>query len=221
MDRRLLGRTGSFAAVAALQQSSLYLGKLMIQSAVNGISLISTAPISAFAAATRVENFIQAFGISGCEATSIFIAQNRGAGEEKRVLAGFARSAVMLIGMGLAFSFLLRFGGTLLATPFLEPGTDALPYAASYLRLMGLFYFLSFTGHLFVAWFRGTGRMNITFWGTTLQIAIRVAGAYLLISAMGLDAVALSTGLGWVAIVLFQVTVFLLEKRGIWPRQNP
>ena len=38
MDLELMGLTSSFAAVAALQQSSLYLGKLLIQGAVNGIS---------------------------------------------------------------------------------------------------------------------------------------------------------------------------------------
>ena len=81
MDPVLIHRTSSYAAVAALQQSSLYLGKLMIQSAVNGISLASTAPISAFTAATRVENFTQAFGISGCESIAIFVAQNQGAGK--------------------------------------------------------------------------------------------------------------------------------------------
>ena len=74
MDRQLVRLTSSYAAVAALQQSSLYLGKLIIQSAVNGISLVSTAPISAFTAATRVENFIQAFGISGCESIAISVA---------------------------------------------------------------------------------------------------------------------------------------------------
>ena len=60
--------------------------------------------------------------------------------------------------------------------------------------------------------------MNITFWGTTLQILIRVVGTYLLVDAMGLDAVALATGLGWVAIVLFQLTVFYLGWKGIWPK---
>ena len=69
-------QTTSYAAVAALQQSSLYLGKLMIQSAVNGLG---TAAISAFTATTRVENFSQAFGISGCESIAIFVAQNQGA----------------------------------------------------------------------------------------------------------------------------------------------
>ena len=76
MDPTLMRLTASYGAVAALQQSSLYLGKLIVQSAVNGIS---TAAISAFTATTRVENFSQAFGISGCEAIAIFVAQNQGA----------------------------------------------------------------------------------------------------------------------------------------------
>ena len=69
MDPVLIRRTSSYAAVAALQQSSLYLGKLLIQGAVNSISLTSSAPISAFTAANRIENFTQAFGISGCESS--------------------------------------------------------------------------------------------------------------------------------------------------------
>lgn len=210
MDRRLLGLTASFAAVAALQQSSLYLGKLAIQSAVNGIDLASTAPISAFAAATRVENFIQAFGISGCEAAAIFIAQNHGAGQQGRARSGFARAAAILLGSGLAFSLLLRFGARAMVLPFLDRGAEAVPLAVSYLSTVGLFYFLSFTGHLFVGWFRGTGRMDITFWGTTLQVAIRVLGSYLLVGAMGLDAVALSTGAGWLVLIVFQLAMFTI-----------
>ena len=84
------------------------------------------------------------------------------------------------------------------------------------LRLIALFYFLSFTGHLFVGWYRGTGRMNITFYGTTLQIIIRVAGTYLLIDAMGLDAVALATGLGWIGVVAFW-SVLVKIRRVIAP----
>ena len=80
-----------------LQQSSLYLGKLMIQSAVNGIS---TAAISAFTATTRVENFSQAFGISGCEAIAIFVAQNQGAKEHRRANWGFLQGfAITRIGV--------------------------------------------------------------------------------------------------------------------------
>ena len=218
MDRILILLTSSYAAVAALQQSSLYLGKLMIQSAVNGISLVDTAPISAFTAATRIENFIQAFGISGCESIAIFIAQNRGAGEDKRTYQGFARGFLLLSAMGLLFSLLMHVEARLLSSLFLGEG-DSMALCIGYLRYISWFYFLSFLGHAFVGWFRGNGRMNITFWGTTLQIAARVVGTYLLVDAMGLDAVALATGLGWVLIVLFHSSVFFLGWKGIWPKE--
>lgn len=216
MDRYLVGRTCSFAAVAALQQSSLYLGKLMIQGAVNGLG---TASISAFTAVTRVENFIQAFGISGCEATAIFIAQNKGAGNLKRSLQGFTRGAVLLIGFGFLFSAVILLLGEPLLWPFLKGDPLSTPPGLSYLNWIGGFYFLSFTGHLFVSWYRGTGRMNITFWGTTIQVAVRVVFSYLLVGVMGLGAVGLATGIGWIVIVAFHGSVFVLERKGIWPKQ--
>ena len=217
MDGELIHLTSSYAAVAALQQSSLYLGKLMIQGAVNGLG---TAAISAFTATTRVENFVQAFGISGCESTAIFVAQNKGAGNEKRCLQGFLRGSMGLLAFGFLFSILFHVLPEPLVSIFLAEEPESLLLGVSYLRWIGWFYFLSFTGHAFVSWYRGTGRMNITFWGTTIQIAVRVVGTYLLVSSMGLDSVALSTGIGWIIIVLFHGTVFLLERKGIWPKRE-
>ena len=212
MERTLIRLTISYCAVAALQQSSLYLGKLMIQGAVNGISAVSTAAISAFTAAGRVENFTQAFGLSGCEAMAIFIAQNHGAGEDRRALRGFLLGSAATVWVGVVFSAAMGIFAQPLALLFLGGGEGMAP-CISYLRLISWFYLLSFFGNSFVGWFRGTGRMNVTFFGTTLQITIRVVGTYLLVDTMGLDAVALATGLGWVAIVVFQTTLFLLQLR--------
>ena len=217
MERELIGRTVSYAAVAALQQSSLYLGKLMIQGAVNGISLINTAPISAFTAGCRVENFFQAFGLSGCEAMAIFIAQNRGARQPRRALRGFLLGCALTLGAGACFSAGMGLFAQPLALFFLDGGEGILP-CVRYLQFISWFYLLSFCGHCYVGWFRGCGRMNVTFLGTTLQIAIRVAATWALVDAMALDAVALATGLGWVAIVLFHSSIFLLQLRGVWPR---
>ena len=210
MDATLVRRTVSYAAVAALQQSSLYLGKLMVQGAVNDISPVDTAPISAFTAAGRVENFAQAFGIGGCDAMAIFIAQNLGAHQPRRALQGFVRGAAITVGTGVVLSAGMGLFAAPLAGLFLEPG-PGMDLCVSYLRLISWFFLLSYFGNSFVGWFRGIGRMNITFLGTTLQIAIRVVATYLLVGNMGLDAVALATGLGWVAIVLFQITIFSLQ----------
>lgn len=210
LSRTMLRETSSYSVIAALQQSSLYLGKLMIQSAVNGLG---TAAISGFTAATRVENFIQAFGISGCESIAIFVSQNKGAKQDDRALKGFLRGAMLVVGIGVAFSAALVLGGDLFVLPFLNAEeTAARALGGSYLRLLGWFYFLSFVGHAYVGHFRGVGRMNITFWGTTTQIAVRVVGTYLLVDTLGLNATALATGIGWVVIVIFHTTCFLLER---------
>lgn len=209
LSAAMLRETSSYSVIAAMQQSSLYLGKLMVQSAVNGLG---TAAISGFTAATRVENFIQAFGISGSESIGIFVAQNRGAKQEKRALHGFLQGGALVIGTGFFFSAALILGGDCFVIPFL--GAEELQariLGGGYLRLLGWFYFLSFTGHAFVGHFRGEGRMKVTFWGTTTQIAARVVGTYLLVDAMGLNSVALATGIGWIVIVLFHSTVFLSE----------
>ena len=217
MDGELVRLTGGFAAMAALQQSSLYLGKLLIQSAVNGIS---TAAISAFTATNRIENFIQAFGLSASEALAIFVAQNHGAGQHKRALTGFLRGMAITIGVGVFFSAGMGVFAVPLSRIFLEGDPEAAALCVSFLQLISWFYLLSFFGNSFVGWFRGCGRMNITFWGTTMQISVRVAGTYLLSSSMGLDSVALSTGLGWSLIVSYQFLVFFLERKGIWPKPS-
>ena len=217
MDRELVGLTSSFAAVAALQQSSLYLGKLLIQGAVNGIS---TAAITAFSATNRLENFIQAFGISATEALAIFVAQNRGAGKNKRAVEGFLKGMAITVVIGFAFSIAMGMFARPLSSLFLDTDPSAAALSVSFLQLISWFYWLSFFGNSFVGWFRGCGRMNITFWGTTMQISVRVAGTYLLVNTMGLNAVALSTGVGWSCIVAFQFLVFFLQCKGIWPRDK-
>jgi len=210
IDRELVRQTSSFAAIAALQQSSLYLGKLLIQSAVNAIG---TAAIAAFTATNRVENFIQAFGISGTEAIAIFVAQNFGAHDYKRAKAGFLKGMQLCVTVGVFFSVGMGVFASPIANLFLSNDPEAAALCISFLKLISWFYLLSFFGNSFVGWFRGCGRMSVTFWGTTMQISIRVIGTYLLVSSMGLDSVALSTGIGWSCIVLYQFILFRLQSK--------
>ena len=215
MDGTMLKNACSFGIVAAMHQSSLYLGKLMVQSAVN---MLGTAAISAFTAATRVENIAQAFGSSGSETMSIFIAQNRGANKPKRALKGFAVGIAALTIVGGIFSVILSCFGGQMAIPFLgKSDAEAASLAASYLCIVGAGYFLTFWGHSFVGHFRGEGRMNIPFWATSTQLAIRVIFTYLLVDRLGLDSVAWATIIGWIVIVIFHGTTFILEKHDLKP----
>lgn len=72
--------------------------------------------------------------------------------------------------------------------------------ACGYMKLVALFYTLCFTGNTFAGYFDGIGRVSIPFIGATSHIALRVVLSWLLVKRMGLPAVALATGLGWLLV---------------------
>ncbi len=98
MDAPLLRRTARYSFVTGLHQSSLYIGKLLVQGAVN---TGGTDLISAYTATTRIEGFANSFGDSGAAATSVLVAQNLGAGKPERVQKTFRSSLLLMLAMGL------------------------------------------------------------------------------------------------------------------------
>ena len=206
-DSRLLLKTANFGVVSALHQSNLYIGKLLVQGAVN---TAGTEIISAYTTTMRIEGFAGSFGDSGCAAVSVFIAQNKGAGEEERVRQGFRKSMALMIMLSICLSVLM-----VLLTPFAadwlmgDVSAVAAENVEMYMRVISVFYVLNFIGSAFVGLYRGLGMVYVPVAGTVLHISIRVILSYLLIGKIGLAAVAVATGAGWVAVVIFQIFVFV------------
>ena len=198
MDRPLLRKTVRFSFVTGLHQSSLYIGKLLVQGAVN---TGGTDLILAYTAATRIEGFANSFGDSGSAATSVLVAQNRGAGKDDRVRGSFRSSLLLMLGMGLAMSVIMYVSASATVGFMLgEYSGAAYENACGYMKLVALFYTLCFTGNTFAGYFDGIGRVSIPFIGATSHIALRVVLSWLLVKRMGLPAVALATGLGWLLV---------------------
>ena len=210
--RSILFSYGDFSFVTALHQSSLYIGKLLVQGAVN---TGGTDMISAYTATTRIEGFANSFGDSGSAATSVLVAQNRGAGKEERVKESFRSSLFLMLAMGLAMSLIMYVSvstsvGFMLGT---RSGA-AFENARDYLKLVALFYTLCFTGNTFAGYFNGIGKVCVPFLGATSHIALRVVLSWLLVGKMGLPAVALATGLGWVLVnALWTFVKWRMEKK--------
>lgn len=198
MDGVLLRRTAHFSFVTALHQSSLYIGKLLVQGAVNtgGMEMIS-----AYTATTRIEGFANSFGDSGSAATSVLVAQNLGAGKKERVRQSFCRSLALMVGMGLAMSAVMYVSASASVRFMLgEHSGAAFENACAYMKIIAVFYTLCFTGNTFAGYFDGIGRVSVPFIGATSHIALRVVLSWLLIGKMGLPAVAVATGIGWVMV---------------------
>ena len=212
-ERNLVKRTLNFGFTSALHQSSLYIGKIIVQGAVN---LLGTPGIAAYTAASRVEGFANSFGTSMGSGISVFISQNEGAGNRSRVRDGFRQGMGLSLAMGTVISVMMYAAARPGVGMFL--GADeaaAMGYGVGYLRVIALFYLLCFSGNCFVGFFRGVGRMHVLVIGTTLHIFIRALLSHLLVGGMGLKAVALATGIGW--IVLFGYQTYNLLK---WRRQS-
>lgn len=199
-----------FGMVSALHQSSLYIGKIIVQSAVN---TLGTAGIAAYTATMRVEGIVNSFGDSGSQALTIFTSQNYGAGAEDRVSLGFRKGAYLLIMLGAISSTVMFFASSTCLKFFLtQSDALSLSYGVSYLKTIAFFYVLCFIGNAFVGYFRGIGMVTIPFLGTTLHLMLRVILSWSLISRLGLSAVAVATGAGLVFVVIYYVIVTL--RRG-------
>lgn len=210
-DGELLRRTAHFSFSSALQMCGLYIGKLVVQGAVNSMG---TSAISAYTAATRIEGFANSFGDSGSAAMSVFIGQNTGAKNYKRVKQGFREGEWMLAGFGLFMSLLMIVGAPVLLPLVLPEGDgSSLAPAMGYLRLVACFYLFNFLGSGLSGYYRGRGRVNLPVIGSTGHITLRAILSWMLASKMGLPAVALATGLGWIGVVTFWFVVMHRTER--------
>lgn len=195
-DRKLTVSTLQFGLVTSLQQCSLYLGKMLVQGVVN---TGGTDAIAAYTAGTRIEAFANSFETSMATSLSILVAQNAGAGRRDRVEQSFRCGVVWLLGLGtLSGVLMLTAGAPAIGLVLGSNSGAAFTQAVHYLRLVALFYPACFLGGSFVGYFSGRSAVQWPFAGTTLHITLRVILTALLASRLGLNAVALATGLGWV-----------------------
>ena len=91
-----------------------------------------------------------------------------------------------------------------------ESDPEALREGVGYLRWISVFTSCAL---LYVYLFRGVGRVSVPVIGSTLQQTIRVILAYQLAGPMGLVGVAVSIGVGWSVIVLYQTILFCTKIR--------
>lgn len=206
----LFTRILRFGLISALHQSSLYIGKIMVQGAVN---TLGTDGIAAYTATMRIEGMTNSFGDSGSQAISVFISQNYGAGNSERVTKGLKEGLALLVLLGCTISGIMYVSSPAFLTVFLGHANPvSMEYGISYLHIIALFYVLCFIGNAFVGYFRGIGKVMIPFLGTTFHLTLRVILSWYLIAQFGLSAVAIATGAGWVLIVCYYIAAALINR---------
>ena len=199
-----------FAFSSSVQQSVMNFGILMIQGLVNSFG---ADVMAAFAAAVKIDSFAympaQEFG----NAFSLFISQNHGAGEIKRVREGMRSAVRISMLFCAAISLLVFLFAPYLMLLFISPQeTGIIAIGAGYLRIEGTFYCGIGILILLYGYYRGINRPEMSLVLTIISLGTRVLLAYLLapIPAIGVSGIWSAIPIGW---ILADVTGILYLRR--------
>ena len=212
-DSSILWRTFTYGITSALQQMCVQLGKICVQTIVNvqGVSFIA-----AFTAINRVDDFAMTPQQNIAHASTTFMAQNRGAGKIARMEKGFLCSILLeLIYTAVVSVLVFVFARPIMG---LFVGTDSeevVNLGVSYLSLISIMYVMPAATNIIQGFFRGLGDLKVTLISTILNMSARFLGAWVMIHILhgGFDRLAWANFVGWIAMLAFQIPMFLFRWR--------
>jgi len=197
-SNKLLASMSKIALPSILQQSTVAIGMMLMQSVVNSFG---SETLAGFSAAMRIESICVVPMIGIGNAVSSYTAQNIGANQYKRVIEGYHAANKIVFACAIIILLLLeRFNRPIIAF-FI--GVDGSALAAStgqdYLRFMGWFFVLLGLKMIVDGLLRGAGDMKIFTIANLVNLFIRVAFAVILAPRYGISMVWFAVPIGWFA----------------------
>ena len=179
----------------AVQFSVLGLGILIIQSVCNSFG---ANVIAAMTAALRIEQIATMPMVSFGVAVSVFVAQNFGAKNLRRIRYGVIRTSLINLILSIAMALIMRHWGTNIVGCFIgKEKTAVINIAHEYLWISTLFYF--FLGQIFI--FRnalqGMGKTLIPLTSSFAELMIRAFAAVYLAVKFGYYGIFYAGPIAW------------------------
>ncbi len=197
-EREILKDTVIFSWAAALQQTVLYFGRLLIQGTVNAHG---TDMITGYNAAIRIESFSMAFMDGTSAALATFAGQNVGAGKWKRLRQGLFRTQAMnTLYVAISGVLMVAFSNQLIALFVDQNHAEVLRIGTTYLKVMAANYLFCSILSVTQGFFRGVGEVKTTMIATMVQMAVRCSLALILVPSMEIWGVCLSVIVGWLVV---------------------
>ena len=206
----------------ALQFSITAIGCIVQQTALNGLDAALPGAVTAYTAASKIDNIAnQAFAALGT-AFATYAAQNYGAGEYGRIRRGvFVGMVYVLASAAIGFAFAVGlceplmklFLNTDLSADVADNYDAIIGYGRQYLLWQCAFY--PFLGAIFV--FRNTlqgiGKSAVTTFAGVTELAGRILASRVFVRIWGFAGICSSNPVAWVAAVLFLVTTYIVVMR--------
>ena len=202
-DRALFRITVAYGSTSAMQQATVQLGKIGVQTIVNTMGV---PVMAAFTIVNRIDDFAIVPQQNIGHALTSFMAINRGAGRPDRVREGFRRGMGIEIVYGLGISLIcFLFARPLVSLSTRDP--EVIEHGVRYLRLIALMYVVPGVTNGVQGYFRGMGDLRVTLISSMTNMGVRVAAAALMVFALSMEMEALpfSYLAGWIGMMLVEV----------------
>lgn len=214
-DKRLLSRTFSFGITSALQLMCVQLGKVCVQSMVN---MQGIAFMAAFTAVNRVDDFALTPQQNIAHAATTFMAQNKGAGQGKRMKQGFFCGVLVELCYTAAVgSCVFLFAEPIMKLFLPEESAEVIVLGVTYLQLISFLYLLSGSGNIVQGFFRGIGDLKVTLISSLLNISVRVIAVFFMlqVSNGGFGCLAWACCFGWISMNLLEIPLLIKKIRSM------
>lgn len=203
------------ALPSILQQSTVSIGMMLVQSVVNSFG---SQMLAGYSAAMRVESICVVPMSAMGNAISSYTAQNIGAEQKDRVREGYRAVTIMVLGFAAVICLALELSGDSLAYLFL--GADGTPAAmqtaVSCMMFMGWFYCLIGFKMTADGVLRGAGDMKLFTVANLVNLGIRVIVAVTMAPRCGIFMVWAAVPVGWTANWLIS---YCRYRTGKWEKR--
>lgn len=214
-----IGEFANMARVACpsvLQQSTVSIGMLLVQSVVNRFG---SEVLAGFSAASRIESLCIVPMAAMGNAISSYTAQNIGAKKFDRVRSGYQYGYAIVFTFAALICVILEIWYRPLIKMFLgDHGTTlAMGTGVEYMRFIGWFFALIGLKMLTDGVLRGAGDMKMFTVANMVNLGIRVLMAMTLAPAFGVAMVWVAVPIGWLANYLISYGEY---RTGKWQKKN-
>ena len=212
-DLRELQNMGRVALPSILQQSTVSIGLMLVQSVVNSFG---SQMLAGYSAAMRIESICIVPMSAMGNAISSYTAQNIGAGKEDRVKSGYRVSYGIIFAIAAAICLVVQLLARPLISLFLEaPSAAAFDTGIACVRFMGWFYVLIGLKMISDGVLRGAGDMTMFTVANLVNLGLRVILAVTLAPRFGIQFVWMAVPAGWLINYLIS---FFEYRTGKWKK---
>ena len=202
------------ALPSILQQSTVSIGMMLVQSVVNSFG---ASVLAGYSAGMRIESICIVPMAAMGNVISSYTAQNLGAGRKDRVVEGYHTGYRIVFAFAVILCVILELFYQPLIELFLgDEGTGlAVSTGVSYLRFIGWFFVLIGPKMITDGLLRGAGDMKMFTVANLVNLTIRVVLAVTLAPRIGIEMVWYAVPIGWLANYLIS---FAEYRTGKWKR---